>query len=107
MASKTAAAMSNRIGRLLGRGCLLSIALLFVLLLMWLSYCAIDNGISADLMGFESEPAQGWSYWRWVFIKRRFGEIFSNIGILGMLFGVVLWRWIVYVRDIVGGRYSK
>lgn len=78
----------------------LMIASALVLLAMWAAYTFISDGLSAQMMGFEREPAQGWSYWRWYYLKRSMWGILGTAGILLALGGLVLWGWIALVRDV-------
>lgn len=89
------------------RGVFLSVATLFVLLLAWLEFTLVSNGLDATLMGFESEPLQGYNYWRWFFIKRNLFGIAAPAGIIAILAGVVLWGWVAFVRDFARGRYIE
>lgn len=89
------------------RACILSVASIFVGLFLWLAFSTILNGLSADLMGFEQEPAQGWNYWRWFFIKRNLSGILGTVGIPTALGVLVVWRWIALARDIRRGKYRQ
>lgn len=79
--------------------CLL-LATSILVIAVWLVFTSISNGISANLMTFEQEPAQGWGYWRWHFIKRSMWGIIGTIAILIGFASLVLWGWIALVRDV-------
>ena len=88
------------LARIIGHTCVLTVATLVLAILAWLDYCTILNGLSSQLMGFEQEPAEGWSYWRWYFIKENLGGILIGAAILLALFGVVLYGWFKLLRSI-------
>lgn len=94
----------KRTGTVGVRCCGLVVASLFVVFLGWLVLSIISDGLSAQLMTFEQEPAQGWNYWRWFFIKRNLGGILVAPGIVLVLGGVVVWRWIRFARDLASHR---
>jgi len=52
------------------------------------------------MVGFEQEPALGWNYWRWYYIKRSLWGILGSAGILLALAGLVAWGWVAFVRDV-------
>lgn len=66
----------------------------------WLVFTSVCNGISAKLMTFEQEPAQGWAYWRWHFIKQSMWGILGTVAILLGFAAVVSWGWLALVRDV-------
>lgn len=71
-----------------------------VLILAWAVYTVIADGLSSQMMGFEKEPAQGWAYWRWFYLKRSMWGILGTAGILLALAGLVAWGWIAFIRDV-------
>lgn len=82
------------------RGVLLILASALVIAATWVTYSYIDDGLSAQMMGFEREPAQGWAYWRWHFIKRSIWGIGGAVAILLGFAFVVFWGWVTLVRDL-------
>jgi hypothetical protein len=63
-------------------------------------YTLTADGLTDQMMGFEREPSQGWTYWRWFYLKR---SIWSILGIAGILLAfavLVAWSWIALVRDV-------
>lgn len=85
---------------LIARGVLLVFASVLVLGGIGASYQYIENGLSAQMMGFESEPAEGWAYWRWYFIKRSIWGIFGTIATLVIFSLSVLWGWLSFFRAL-------
>jgi hypothetical protein len=51
-------------------------------------------------MTFEQEPAQGWAYWRWHFIKRSIWGILGAVAILLGFAFMILWGWLALLRDL-------
>jgi hypothetical protein len=82
------------------RGILLSLASALVFAGTWVAYHTIDDGLSAQMMGFEREPAQGWGYWKWHFIKRNMWGILGTVAILLGFAAMVFWGWLALVRDV-------
>ena len=82
------------------RGVLLVLASALVIAVAWATYNYIDDSLSAQMMGFEREPAQGWVYWRWHFIKRSIWGIGGAVAVLLGFAFVVLWGWVALVRDL-------
>lgn len=82
------------------RSGILLLATLVVIALMWVVASMVSSGLSADMMGFEQEPSQGWNYWRWYYLKQSFWGILGSAGILLLLACLVAWGWVAFVRDI-------
>ena len=90
----------KRMGQIIARGGILLVATLVVLILSWIAFSIVSNGISDKLMGFEREPAQGWNYMWWFYFKRQLWGILGSAGILLTLAGLVAWGWVAFVRDV-------
>jgi hypothetical protein len=90
----------KRMGQIIARGGILLVATLVVLILSWIAFSMVTNGISDKLMGFEQEPAQGWNYWWWFYFKRSLWGILGTAAILLALAGLVAWGWVAFVRDV-------
>jgi hypothetical protein len=82
------------------RGGILLAATLVVVILSWIAFSVVTNGISDKLIGFEREPAQGWNYWWWFHFKRNLWGILGTVAILLALAGLVAWGWLAFVRDL-------
>ena len=78
----------------------LLLATLILAIATWLVLTSVSNGLSANLMTFEQEPAQGWAYWRWHFIKRSIWGILGAVAILLGFAFMVLWGWLALLRDL-------
>lgn len=79
--------------------CVLMSLTLSLLISAWVVYRLIDDGLSAQMMGFEQEPAQGRAHWRWYFLKWNMGGILGTAGIFLGLGALVAWGWIAAIRD--------
>ena len=79
--------------------CVLMLLTLSLLTSAWGVYTLIDDGLSAQMMGFEQEPAQGRAYWHWYFLKRNMGGILGTAGIFLVFGAIVTWGWIAAIRD--------
>jgi hypothetical protein len=86
--------------RMLFRSGVLMVATLVIMILAWSDYCMIMNGLSTYMMGFEQEPAQGWNYWRWYFIKEHLSGILCGAAIIFVLFGLVLYGWVELFKNL-------
>ncbi|HCN78389.1 MAG TPA: hypothetical protein DIT13_14490 [Verrucomicrobiales bacterium] len=82
------------------RAFVLMLATVLVLISTWAAYTFIADGLSAQMMGFEREPAQGWAYWRWFYLKRSMWGILGTAGILLVFGALVAWGWVAFVRDV-------
>lgn len=76
------------------RAAFLLLASILLAIITWLTVESIQNGISAHLTGFESEPQEGWDYWRWFFIKRNLTGILIALSTLVALWVFVGWGWL-------------
>ena len=83
------------------QGFALQVATLVLMVLAWADYWAIMNSLSAFMLTFEQEPAQGWDYWRWYFIKQHLAGILPGVAIILTLFGFVLYGWFRYLRCLL------
>lgn len=92
--------MKKHVSRIVVRALCLLLATLILAIAAWLVVTSVSNGLSANLMTFEQEPAQGWGYWRWHFIKRSMWGILGTIAILVGVASVVLWGWVALIRDV-------
>lgn len=81
-------------------GGILLAATLVVVILSWIAYSMVTNGISDKLMGFEREPAEGRNYWWWFYFRRGFWGILGTAAIPLTLAGLVAWGWVAFVRDM-------
>jgi hypothetical protein len=52
----------------------------------------IDEGIMHEMTRFESEPKEGWDYWRWKAIREALPSWIVAGSIWLSAFGFVLWR---------------
>lgn len=82
------------------RGILLVLASALVIAAAWVTYRSFDDGLSAQMMGFESEPAPSREYWQWYLIKRSIWDIGGAVAILLGFASLALWGWIVLIRDV-------
>lgn len=82
------------------RGVLLVLASALVIAAAWVTYRSIDDGLSAQMMGFEREPAPSREYWQWHFMKRSIWSIGGAVAILLGFAFVVLWGWAALLRDL-------
>lgn len=85
---------------IVARSSALLMASIFIVFLSWFVYNLMSDGLAANMMRFESEPSQGWDYWRWYFIKHSLGGVFVAAAIILALAGLVMWGWISLVRDL-------
>ncbi len=69
------------------------------LLSAWFVYTLIADGLSAQMMGFEQEPAEGWAYWRWFFLKRSMWSLLGTAGFFLMIGALIAWGWVAAIRD--------
>lgn len=90
----------KRMTQIIVRGGILLVATLVIVILSWIAFNMVTNGISDKLMGFEREPSQGWNYWWWFYFKRSLWGILGTASILLALAGLVVWGWIALVRDL-------
>jgi hypothetical protein len=82
------------------RGVLLILASTLVTAAAWVTYRSIDDGLSAQMMGFEREPAPSREHWQWQFIKRSIWSIGGAVAILVGFAFVVLWGLVALVREL-------
>ena len=73
-----------------------------LLLITWFCVAMFRDGLSAKMMTFESEPIEGWNYWRWFFIKRSMPGSLIGVGTIA-----ALWVWLGYgwVRIAMAARH--
>ena len=60
----------------------------------------ISDGLSSQMMGFEREPAGGWAYWRWYFLKREIWGILGAFVIFLIFTGLVARAWVRLIREL-------
>lgn len=77
---------------------------MLLVMLAWLDYHTIMNGLSSKMMGFEQEPAQGWNHWRWYFIKEDLNGILIGAAIIFALLGIVVYGWMDLLKSILKRR---
>jgi hypothetical protein len=82
------------------RAFVLMIATALLFISAWTAYNLTDDGLSAQMMGFEREPSQGWAYWRWFYLRRSMWSILGTAGILLAFTVLVAWGWIALIRDV-------
>lgn len=76
-------------------GCALLGLLAFAFVLVVLAHeviDVIDEGIMHEMTRFESEPKEGWDYWRWKAIREALPSWIVVGGAWLSIFGFVLWR---------------
>jgi hypothetical protein len=83
------------------RAFVLMIATMLLFISAWTAYNLTYDGISAQMMGFEREPSQGWAYWRWFYLRRSMWSILGTAGILFVFAALVAWGWIAFVREVL------
>jgi multidrug efflux pump subunit AcrB len=66
---------------------------LFVLVVMiaWFFYTIVRDGISAQMMTFESEPSQGWEYWRSMYRNEALRGWAAPMVFTALVLGTLVW----------------
>jgi hypothetical protein len=95
--------MMNNVRSNIRRCAVLLTASFVSVVLFWIAYGSICEKIDSKLIGFEREPALGWDHWRWFFIKQDIGGVMRTLAVPIVLAVVVVWKWIVFARNIVRG----
>jgi hypothetical protein len=79
--------------------CVLTSMTFVFLLSAWFVYTLIADGLSSQMMGFEREPAEGWAYWRWFYLKRSMWGLLGTAGLFLVIGALIAWGWVAAIRD--------
>ena len=79
--------------------CVLTSMTFAFLLSAWFVYTLVADGLSAQMMGFEQEPAEGWAHWRWFFFKRSMWGLLGTASIFLVIGALIAWGWAAAIRD--------
>jgi hypothetical protein len=72
--------MIRRFGMIL-LAIILALASALLIFVTWFAVTLVFDGINASMMRFESEPPEGWEYWR----RREFNEALPGLVLLGSI----------------------
>lgn len=81
---------------------MLLLASVLLLVCTWFVVEMVRDGISARMMTFESEPQEGWDYWRWYYIKRTLFDNLTTWGVFAALWAFLCWGWIRLLKRLFG-----
>lgn len=97
----------NQLQFRIGSGILLLVLLAIAVALVLAAALAIeviDEGLMHDMTIFESEPKEGWDYWRWKSIKEALPSWIVGGSIWLALFSVTLYYAYRNGRNLVRGQ---
>ena len=79
----------------------LLVLFLLVAVMTWFLYTVVSDGISAKMMTFESEPVEGYDYWRSNYRNAALKGWAIPMVIAALVLGYLAWRVVTTAKRIL------